>query len=292
MAVIHDDLNIQTTPCRTPAHGLTYRGALRASYRTLTTRFGAPDFGTSGSPDGEATLWVIDTPGGRVQLQNWLAVEQLRRRPDEDIRWSVQAATDHPLPWTFKAATGSTAQFPAAVGEFTRQSSSESLTEAYVDYLYQRGQAFGNWVNLQRRDSRGYLENWTLPRHLHGFALQVLEILHDHQWAQASYDERLGWICTGAPQEPAGSDVDRWRRQARWRYVPDPNDPPTGSEVLDLAGALRERAADCAWAKDHLVRPGSTGITRTRKIALYEEHVATLTALADAKPAATTGAGR
>lgn len=292
MAVIHDDLNIQTTPCRTPAHGLTSRGALRTSYRTLTTRFGDPDFGTGDSPDGEATLWAIDTPGGRVQLQNWLSIEQLQRRPDEDIRWSIQAATDHPLPWTFKAATGSTAHFPAAVGEFTRHSSSETLTGAYVDYLYQRGQAFGNWVNLQSRDSRGYLENWTLPRHLHGFALQILEILHDHQWAHASHDERHTWICTGAPQEPAGSDVAGWRRQARWRYVPDPHEPPPGGGTLDLAAALRERAADCAWAKDHLIRPGSTGITRTRKLALYDEHVATLTALAEAKPTTATGAGR
>ncbi|SEP53688.1 MULTISPECIES: hypothetical protein [Amycolatopsis] len=280
MAVIHDDLNIQTIACTAPADGLSTRGAIHASYHTLTTRFGNPDFGTTDTAAEEATLWILDTPAGRAHLQSWLDVHHLHARPHTEVRWSIQTASDGVLPWVFKAVTGSTAAFPAGVDRFARTSSRETLTAAYVDYLYLRSQAMANWVNLQHRDSRSYRENWTLPRHLLGFALQVQEILLHFQWSHADAAERLAWIGVGKPALPPAPDLDHWRRYCRWQFVPVPTEAHPDGGDPDLAANLRERAEDAAWARDHVVRPSADGLVRTRKVDLFDEHAATLTALA------------
>jgi hypothetical protein len=288
MAAIHDDLNIGREPCSAPASALISRAAINASYSTLTARFGDPDFARSAGPGQDSTIWILDTPVGRAHLHNWLSRSHFLLRPETSIRWTIQCANDDPLPWIFKAVTGATDGFPDSVAGATRTSTRATLLSAYADYLYLRAQAVDDWLAPQHPSFTTFREHWWLPRHLRSMALQVRQILVRHDWAQASNAEREAWIRAPRPIAD-GSDLHSWHQATRWQCVPGQPDATTECRSLTLA----ERVVDCAddeeRFRDQVLRAQAPSGNRTRKIAVHDEHIATLVALAS--PSLTDVAG-
>jgi hypothetical protein len=139
MAIIRADLTVlPLAPLRSPS-GWADRGHVRASFRTVTAVLGRPDFGLDAVE--EATLWQLDTPGGRAQLQNWLGGDYFLRCPDTVVTWTIQAPTTGALPWIYKVVTGSTAEFPRSGRDLVAGADRETLTEAYLHYLERRSEA-------------------------------------------------------------------------------------------------------------------------------------------------------
>lgn len=294
MAVIRDDLDIHSTPCTTPAEALTLRGSIRASYRTLLDLFGEPDFGLSTAADRtveDATLWMIDTPVGRVQLHNWLGGAYFLARPDTIIRWSVQAATDTALPWIYKVILGSTVTFAEGVSELALCSTRATLTAAYGDYLYLRKLAQARQVALLGPHDPEYRENWTVPRHLGSMAQQVRDIVVHHKWSCADADERSTWtLALGSNEE---SELERWHRNSLRDYMPISVGDLVQDGARDLTAMLHARATDQVWFRDCILGQTSQDVALARKTELVDEHIGTLRTLATAALAeAGTGSAR
>lgn len=286
MAVLGDDLDIQPISCSASVGNMSLRGSIRASYRLLTNRFGPPDFPSQSTDDRVAqgpTMWLIDTPIGRVDIHSWLSLSDFLKSPDTETRWSIQATSDGALPWIYKAVIGSTAAFPGGVHEFSRFSTRVSLARAYVDYLVQRMLALRDLaerVDPSHPDHRHHVE---LSRHAGHMALQVQQIVHHYQWAHADDAERREWTTLPMPQLTDEPELQYWRRWTRWAYQPVPTDTrPEGGDP-DLVGMLRTRARDQVRFRDRVLPANRPDSARDRKIELYDEHIGTLFALADAR---------
>lgn len=284
MAVLGDDLDIQPTPCSTSVGNMSFRGSIRVSYRLLANRFGPPDFPSQSTDDRvaqDSTMWLIDTPIGRVHIHSWLGLSDFLKRPDTETRWSIQATSDGALPWIYKAVLGSTATFPAGVHEFSRFSTRVSLTRAYVDYLVQRMLALRDQaerIDPSHPDHRHHVE---LSRHAGHMALQVQQIVHHYEWAHADDAERREWTTLPMPQFTDEPELQYWRRWTRWTYQPVPTDTrPEGGDP-DLVGMLRTRARDQVRFRDRILPANRGGAALDRKIDLYTEHIGTLDNLAD-----------
>jgi hypothetical protein len=296
MAVLGDDLDIQHTPCLTPVDGMSLRGSIRTSYHLLTSRFGPPDFPSPVTGDraaDDSTLWVIDTPAGRVHVYNWLDIAHFLQRPYTETRWSIQAACDAGLPWIYKAVRGSTAAFPTGVHELSRFSTRASLASAYVDYLVQRMLALREQAERFAQGSREHRQQVELSRHTGHMALQVQQIVHYYEWAHADDTERRRWTTLSMPQLDGEPELQYWRQWTRWTYMPVQTATRPEGGNPDLMGMLRARAREQMRFRDQVLPANQRGSARDRKVKLYDEHIGTLLSLADAAlPDADTKAAR
>ncbi|WP_054047313.1 hypothetical protein [Alloactinosynnema sp. L-07] len=263
---------------------MTLRGTVRTSYEVLTSRFGPPTFpqvDDGGLPAEDSTLWLIDTPAGRVHVHNWLDVTYFLKRPAAETRWSIQATDDAALPWIYKSVTGSTAAFSAGVHEFSRYSTRVSLARGYVTYLVQRMIALRERGERYDQGSREHRHQIELSRHVGHMALQVQQIVHDVEWAYADDADRRRWTTLPMPQLADEPESQHWHRWTRWTYRPVPTDSrPEGGDP-DLVGMLRRRARDQVRFRDRILPANHRGPTREGKVELYDEHIGTLLTLAD-----------
>lgn len=277
MAVIRDDLIVVPTRCEPPSRPSGQCGTVTASYDLLTTLFGVPDRIRQG--EEPRTGWMLGTPAGAAIVHSSASTPSIERHPTNPARWIIRAAGFGVLPWIYKTVTGSTAAFPAGTCANTREHTRVDLIAAYADYLDLYGQARAAWLANLPRTSSAYRSDWATPRYLRHFTLQVAGVLHDHQWARATAAERLAWAGMPPPKHAKGAHVP-WR-DVRWRHVPTITEDHPGGGHPDLTVLLRARAADTTWMRDRIIRPGASGGVRNRKIALADEHAATLSSLAD-----------
>jgi hypothetical protein len=196
MPIIRADLDVLRIPPQTSEVGWAARGTISASFRTLTTTLGRPDFGTDTTE--EATLWQIGTPAGRAQLHNWLGGSYFLRRPVTTVTWTIQAPATTVLPWIYKVITGSTAAFPHSVRDLVGDVDRETLTQAYLLYLAQRVRVG------DPRHGGMRIEAW---RQLVEQAGSALEVLTSMTAAPSSLSQRLQQVAQHATCPANGDHV-------------------------------------------------------------------------------------
>lgn len=195
MVVIHPDLTIVDTLHLTNPGEWRVRGHLRSSFRTITSVLGTPDFGV-GAED-TSPLWLVATPAGPAQLQNWLDGQEFLRNPDTQVDWSIQTPTVDVMPWLFKTLTNSTAAFPHAGSRLLYGASRAELCTAYLRYLRVRAHTARAELDLLRHAG---VDRW-----------EERFLAADDRWMQAEsmrvlFEREQLWAVT--PPSPLGPRED------------------------------------------------------------------------------------
>jgi hypothetical protein len=284
MAQLRPDLSVDPTvsldlsPCARVTPGLTGHGQIRTSYHRLRECFGQPD--RQNKLHRNAGVWALDTPAGAVHLMRFEQTPHSAGDRDIEAQWAIRAANAAVLPWIYKIVTGTTATFPTGALPYLTEVTVNSLTNAYLDYLYLR--------MLAETDRRPALDRaapdfWTQFRRsdqINKMLIALAAVLHHYEWSQTSAVDRAKWSAMDRPAARMSGnhlELESWRQCGRWLYEPVRTGQHPHGGNPDLPGMLRALADT---AQEH--RPMLRDRVPDLDFALHAEHEQTLRALADA----------
>lgn len=243
--------NLSTQPERLPAVTHFVRGYIPASTDTLEEHFGDPDC----HDDAGMGEWTVRCPAGDLRLSQ-APGQSATTDASATVSWQIQAATDDVLPWIYRIIMGTTVGFQRAVEGHVGESTLETLTSAYSDFLWNQVRSIHDWLLQRNQNSDDYEDNRHVPLLLGTLQRSVFDRLLDYRWAVATSEERKDWANMATPSR--GSSLADWHGVARWLYI-GCDAPLTWSGRRDLAAGLlecveRRRAVWNEFSKLHRVR--------------------------------------